>query len=114
MKPVLKLTEFMLFETKIWMNRFQTLLSVSTCGATPREALDVHRSMVAAGVYPPSNPRHYRALYKALLAAGGPGGRTMAPRRAAAAVGTWHNIACHVVDHRDAFKLSFLELTGII
>ena len=49
------------------------------------EALDVHRRAGAAGIYVPGNPRHYRALYKALTLAGGEGGIGMAPRRAAAA-----------------------------
>ena len=41
--------------------------------------------MTSAGVYAPANPPHYRALFKALLLAGGDGGAPLAPRKAAAA-----------------------------
>ncbi|ACO67671.1 predicted protein [Micromonas commoda] len=49
-----------------------------------RAALDVHAKMAAHGVVAPENPRHYRALYKAMLRGGGAGGRRMSPMQAAA------------------------------
>ena len=49
------------------------------------DALRVHDEMTSAGLYAPSNPPHYRALFKALCRAGGPDGSVMTPRKAAAA-----------------------------
>ena len=49
-----------------------------------RAALDVHAKMAAHGIAAPENPRHYRALYKAMLRGGGAGGRRMSPMQAAA------------------------------
>ena len=50
-----------------------------------QRALDVHKKMAAHGIAAPENPRHYRALYKAMLRGGGLGGRRMSPMQAAAA-----------------------------
>ena len=49
-----------------------------------RAALDIHAKMAAHGLVAPENPRHYRALYKAMLRGGGAGGRRMSPMQAAA------------------------------
>ena len=49
-----------------------------------RAALEIHAKMAAHGIAAPENPRHYRALYKAMLRGGGAGGRRMSPMQAAA------------------------------
>ena len=53
----------------------------------PAEALETHREMLDAGFYPPANPPHYKALFKAFLGAGtlGKDARAMTPREALAA-----------------------------